>query len=67
MIRLYIEEGLSLKKIAEHFKRSSRTPLLYIKKHNRAVGRSGFCPICRRARIVLKVKSLREDSYGYAI
>ena len=50
MIRLYVEEGLSLEKIAEHFKRSSRTPLLHVQKHNRAIERSGFCPICRRVR-----------------
>jgi len=48
MIRLYVEEGLSLEKVAEHFNRSSRTPLLKIQKHNRAVRRSGFCPTCRR-------------------
>ncbi|MCK4439689.1 hypothetical protein KAU85_01770 [Candidatus Bathyarchaeota archaeon] len=47
MIRLYIEERLSLEKIATHFSRSSRTPLLHIQKHNRAVRRSGFCPACR--------------------
>lgn len=48
MISLYIEEGLSLDKIAKHFKRSSRTLLLHIEKHNRAVERGGFCPVCRR-------------------
>jgi hypothetical protein len=52
MIRLYIEEGLSLEKIAEHFKRSSRTPLLHIQKHDKAVERSGFCSVCRRVRSI---------------
>jgi len=50
MIRLYVEEGLSLEKIAEYFKRSSRTPLVHVQKHNRAVERSGFCQACRRVR-----------------
>jgi len=50
MIRLYIEEGLSLEKIAEQFSRSSRTPLLHLQKHNRAVERSGFCQACRRVK-----------------
>jgi len=48
IIRLYVEEALSFDKIAEHFGRSSRTPLLHIKKHNRAVQGSGFCQTCRR-------------------
>jgi len=47
-IRLYIEEGLSYEKIAEHFSRSNRTPLLHIQRHNRAVERSGFCSVCKR-------------------
>jgi len=50
MIRLYIEEGLGINKIAEMLGRSSRTPLVQIKKHNKAVERSGFCPGCRRAK-----------------
>ena len=50
IIRLYIEEGLSYEKIAEQFSRSSRTPLLHIQRHNRAVERSGFCPICRKVK-----------------
>ena len=48
MIRLYIDEGLSYEKIAEQFSRSSRTPLLHIQRHNRAVERSGLCPVCKR-------------------
>ena len=50
IIRLYIEEGLSMPKIAEALGRSSRTIQTHIHKHNRAVERSGFCPACRRAR-----------------
>jgi hypothetical protein len=48
MIRLYVEEELGINKIAEKPGRSSRTPLVQIHKHNKAVERSGFCPICRR-------------------
>jgi len=50
VIRLYIEEGLGINKIAEMLGRSSRTPLTQIQRHNKAVERSGFCPICRRIR-----------------
>ena len=50
MIRLYIEEGLGINKIAEMLGPSSRTPLMQLKRHNKAVHRSGFCPICRRNR-----------------
>jgi hypothetical protein len=50
IVRLYIEEGLGINKIAEMLGRSSRTPLVQIQGHNRAVQRSGFCPVCRRVR-----------------
>lgn len=50
IIGLYIEEGLGINKIAEILGRSSRTPLVQIKRHNKAVDRSGFCPTCRRVR-----------------
>lgn len=50
IIRLYVEEGLGLNKIAEMLGRSSRTSLMQINKHDQAVRRSGFCPACRRAR-----------------
>jgi len=48
MIRLYIEEGLRINKIAEILGRSSRTPLTQIQRHNKAVERSGFCAACKR-------------------
>lgn len=48
MIRLYVEEGLGFNKIAAILGRSSRTPLVQIQKHNKAVEKSGFCPTCRR-------------------
>jgi hypothetical protein len=50
MIRLYIEEGLSINKIAEVLRRSSRTPLIQIQRHNGAVERSGVCPACRHVK-----------------
>jgi len=48
MIRLYLEEGLGINKIAEMLGRSSRTPLVQIQKHNMAVKKSGFCLMCQR-------------------
>ena len=50
MVRLYIEEGLGINKIAEILGRSSRTPLVQIQRHNKAAERSGFCPACKRVR-----------------
>jgi len=50
MIRLYIEEGLGINKIDEMLGRSSRTPLVQIQRHNRAVERSGFCQACKRTK-----------------
>jgi hypothetical protein len=50
IVRFYVEEGMGFNKIAEILGRSSRTPLVQIRKHNKAVERSGFCPVCRRVR-----------------
>jgi hypothetical protein len=50
MIRLYIEEELSIDRMAERLGRSSRTPHEHIKQHNKAVEHSGFCPSCRRTK-----------------
>lgn len=59
MIRIYVEEGLGLNKIAEMLGRSSRTPLVQIQRHNNAVERSGFCPACRR------MKGIHESSIAW--
>jgi hypothetical protein len=44
IIRLYTQENLGLKDIAENLRRSSRTPLEHVHSHNNSVRRSGFCP-----------------------
>ena len=46
MIKLYMEEGLSMNRIAEKLERSSRIPFTIIHKHNARVEGSGFCPAC---------------------
>ena len=48
IIRLYIEEELSMGKIAEKLKRSPRTSQKHIQAHNQAVKRRGFCGACKR-------------------
>jgi len=58
IIRLYVEEGLSMDKIARQLERSTKTPHSHIKRHNKAVERSGFCPTCRR------VKSKYESEFA---
>lgn len=50
IIRLYIEEGLSVEHIAERLQRSSRTPYQHIRKHNKAVEHTGVCQICGRVK-----------------
>jgi len=49
IIRLYVEEALSMDLIAKKLKRSPRTPHTHIHAHNQAVTRSGFCAACKRA------------------
>lgn len=65
IITLYGEEGLSMNKIADQLGRSTRTPKQHIDKHNAAVQRSGFCPICRRVGSSLQDKiATRMKSEG---
>jgi len=62
IIRLYVEEGLGINKIAEMTGRSSRTPLMQINKHNEAVERSGFCPACKRIKNMYETKIAARTS-----
>ncbi|RJS82061.1 hypothetical protein CW709_04095, partial [Candidatus Bathyarchaeota archaeon] len=50
IIRLYLDEGLSMVRVAERLNRSSASIKRQIDLHNRAVERSGFCPACRRVK-----------------
>lgn len=48
IIELYAQ-GLGYQAIADKLGRSTRTPYEHVHRHNRAVKRSGFCAICKRA------------------
>jgi hypothetical protein len=48
IIKLYVDEGLSMNKIAEKLGRSSKVPHDHIHQHNASVEGAGFCPACRR-------------------
>jgi hypothetical protein len=48
IMKLYAK-GLSYNKLSEQLNRSTKSLSDHIHKHNSAVKRSGFCPICRRA------------------
>jgi hypothetical protein len=50
MIKLYVDEGLSMNRIAEKLSRSSRVPFTIIHKHNASVEGAGFCLACRRVK-----------------
>lgn len=56
IIHLYVEEELSIDRIAGRLGRSSRTPHKHIKQHNKAVKRNGFCPACRRVKSLFEKK-----------
>lgn len=49
IMRLYIEEGLSMIDIGKKLDRSSRTPKVHVDSHNASIGRSTFCAPCKRA------------------
>jgi hypothetical protein len=61
IIRLYIEDGLGINKIAEILGRSSRTPLVQIQRHDKAIERSGFCPACRRLKSKYESHTASKD------
>lgn len=50
IIALYVDDLQSMHKIAEQKNRSTATIQTQIKRHNLAIRRSGFCPMCRRVR-----------------
>jgi transposase-like protein len=50
IIRLYVDEGLGMNKIAEKLGRSSRVPFKHIHQHNASVEGAGFCPSCKRVK-----------------
>jgi len=66
IVRSCVEEETDFIQMAETLGRSSRTPLIHIQKHNRAVERSGFCPICRRNKAVYEgIKVKRSKKYSF--
>ena len=48
LLALYLDGKQSMGKIAILKKRSKSTISEQFKRHNEAIARSGFCPICRR-------------------
>lgn len=50
IICLYVEEDLSMNRIADQIGRSSRIPFKHIHQHNSKVEASGLCPSCRRVK-----------------
>jgi len=48
IISLYAAQALGMNKIAAQLKRSTRTVMEHIHRHNKSVERSGFCAPCKR-------------------
>ena len=61
IIKLYVDEGLSMNKIAEKIGRSSRIPYKHIHQHNASVEGVGFCPACRRVTSGFEKTLARRD------
>lgn len=55
IIKFYTEDDLGMTKIAGQMGRSSASIKRAIDNHNEAIGRSGFCPLCRRVRSTLDI------------
>jgi len=50
IIEMYIEKEMSMREIAKQLDRSSASILMQIDKHNLAIEKMGYCPMCRRAK-----------------
>jgi len=64
IIRLYMEEQLSMMDIGAKLHRSSRTPKVHVDAHNQAVRRSGFCGACKRAESPYYSKEAVKQALG---
>ena len=63
ILRPYVEEGLGTGRIAERLGRSTKNIHDHLLKHDRAVDRLSYCPLCRRAKSPHEsVKARREIS-----
>jgi len=54
IIRLYLDEGLSMARIAEELNRSSASVKMHIDRHNKSIEKMGYCPACRRVKSSLE-------------
>jgi hypothetical protein len=57
IVRLYIEGGIGMSKIAQEIGRSSATVKAHLDAHSAAVIRSGFCASCKRVRSPLETQA----------
>ena len=60
IIRPYIEEQLSIDRIAKRLDRSTKTVWDHIQDHNRSVERSSFSSSCRRVRSKFEAEAARR-------
>jgi predicted DNA-binding protein YlxM (UPF0122 family) len=64
IIEMYIEGDKSMEYIAKQLNRSSKSIFLQIKKHNLAIEKMGFCPMCKRAKSryeTIKAEKIRME------
>ena len=60
IVASYVEEGLSVQRLAEKFKRSTWTIHNVLKKHDFNVMTLGYCPACRRAKGSFASRSVKR-------
>ena len=54
IIRLYLDGGLSMARIAEELNRSTASIKMHIDRHNESIEKMGYCPACRRVKSSLE-------------
>ena len=60
IIRCYLEEELSIDKVAKRLDRSTKTVWNHIQDHNRSVERSSFSPSYRKVRSKFEAEAARR-------
>jgi len=56
IIRLYLDEDLGMRKIAEKLSRSTASIKMHIDRHNSSIEKMGYCPACRRVKSSLEAE-----------
>jgi ParB family chromosome partitioning protein len=65
IIRIYVEEGIGMGKVADRLRRSSKAVMDHIQDHNRYLQSAGACPICSRVKGPYASRPAKHEREGF--